>query len=67
MGTVRVQGLGEVEIAGDTPTPEEARNILAILQEKKSERSEDKPPAPPVPPGASDPTAPAPPPPPPAN
>jgi len=46
MGTVRVQGLGEVEIAGDTITAEEAKNILSILQEKKSERSKDKPPIP---------------------
>jgi hypothetical protein len=47
MGTVRVEGLGEVEIAGDTPTVEEARNIYASLQEKKLERPPDKAPTPP--------------------
>src|SRR5262245_17687764 len=35
MGTIPVEGLGQVEIKGDTPTPEEQQMILAALQQQK--------------------------------
>jgi len=34
MGTIRIEGVGDVEIAGDTPTPEEAEAILSYLRSK---------------------------------
>ena len=40
--TVRVQGLGEVELAGDTPTAEEAKEMLAMIQRKEQAEAVEK-------------------------
>jgi hypothetical protein len=39
MGTINVEGIGAVQIQGDTPTPEESRIILKAVEAKKSEKS----------------------------
>ncbi len=38
MGIIKVEGLGEVQIQGDTPTPEESRLILKAAEVKKQEK-----------------------------
>ncbi len=35
MGIIRVEGLGNVEIAGDVPTPEESRTIMMALEQQQ--------------------------------
>ena len=47
MGTIRVQGLGDYEIAGDVPTEAERQAMLEALAEKKTEQPvETRPPSP---------------------
>ena len=47
MGTIRIQGLGDYEIAGDVPTEAERQDILQALAEKQAELpAETRPPAP---------------------
>lgn len=38
MAIINIEGLGEVEIQGDTPTPEESRIILKAVEAKKQEK-----------------------------
>ena len=38
MGIINIQGLGDVEIQGETPTPEESRLILKAVEVKKQEK-----------------------------
>jgi len=38
MTIINIEGLGEVEIQGDTPTPEESRIILKAVEAKKQEK-----------------------------
>ena len=38
MAIINIEGLGEVEIQGDTPTPEESRIILKAVETKKQEK-----------------------------
>jgi len=34
MGIINIEGLGDIQIQGDTPTPEESRIILKAAQTK---------------------------------
>ncbi len=38
MGIINIEGLGDIEIQGDTPTPEESRLILKAAEVKKQEK-----------------------------
>ena len=38
MGIINIEGLGEIEIQGDTPTPEESRLILKAAEARKQEK-----------------------------
>ena len=47
MGTIRIQGLGDYEIAGDVPTEAERQAMLQALAEKQAEQPvETRPPSP---------------------
>jgi len=47
MGTIRVEGLGDYEIAGDVPTEAERQAMLEAISEKQAEQPvETRPPAP---------------------
>lgn len=39
MGIINIEGLGEIQIQGDTPTPEESRIILKAAEAKKQEKT----------------------------